>query len=86
MKIYTYSEARRRLAQLLDRARKEEVVIQRKGGDSFSVIPRRPTKSPFNVPPIKTKATTRDILEAVRASRERGRDLSYPSPGLKTST
>ena len=72
MKVYTYSEARQRLSELLDQARKEEVVIQRRGGDSFSVILRRPTKSPFDVPPIKTKATTRDIIEAVRASRERG--------------
>ena len=71
MKIYTASEARRRLSELLDRARKEHVVIRRKGGDSFSVILQRPTKSPFDVPPINTKATTRDILEAVRASRER---------------
>ena len=28
-------------------------------------------KSPFDVPGIKTKATTRDILEAVRESRRR---------------
>jgi prevent-host-death family protein len=72
MKIYTYSEARRRLAQLLDRARKEEVVIERKDGGTFCVIPRRPTKSPFDVPPIRTNATTRDILEAVKTSRQRG--------------
>jgi hypothetical protein len=28
-------------------------------------------KSPFDVPGIKTKATTKDILAAVRESRER---------------
>jgi len=28
-------------------------------------------KSPFDVPGIKTKATTRDILNAVKESRER---------------
>jgi prevent-host-death family protein len=76
MKVYTYSEARRRLAQLLDRAQKEEVVIKRKDGDTFSVIPRRPAKSPFDVPPIRTSATTKDILEAVRTSRQRGARLS----------
>lgn len=28
--------------------------------------------SPFDVPTVRTKATTEDILEAVRESRERG--------------
>jgi hypothetical protein len=28
--------------------------------------------SPFDVPPVRTKATTEDILEAIRESRERG--------------
>ena len=71
MKGYTYSQARQRLSELLDAARSEEVVIRRKDGDSFSVRPRKPKKSPFDVPPIKTKATTEDILAAVRESRTR---------------
>jgi prevent-host-death family protein len=72
MRVYTYSEARRQLSELLDRARNEEVIIQRRGGDTYSVSARRPSgKSPFDVPSIKTKATMRDILEAIRISRER---------------
>jgi len=39
--------------------------------ETFSIIFRKSTKSPFDVPGIKTKATTKDILEAVRESRER---------------
>jgi prevent-host-death family protein len=71
MKVYTYSEARQRLADVLNIARTEEVVIKRRGGEIFSIIYRKSTKSPFDVPGIKTKATTKDILEAVRESRER---------------
>lgn len=71
MKVYTYSEARRRLADVLNIARSEEVVIKRRGGETFSVIYRKSNKSPFDVPGIKTKATTKDILAAVRESRER---------------
>lgn len=71
MKVYTYSEARQKLAELLDAARREEIVIRRKGGDSFSVRLKREIKSPFDVPIVKTKATTRDILESIRESRER---------------
>jgi len=71
MKVYTYSEARQRLADVLNMARTEEVIIKRRGGETFSIIFRKSTKSPFDIPGIKTKATTKDILEAVRESRER---------------
>ena len=71
MKVYTYSEARQRLADVLNMARTEEVIIKRRGGETFSIIFRNSTKSPFDIPGIKTKATTKDILGAVRESRER---------------
>ena len=71
MKVYTYSEARRRLSDVLNIARSEEVIIKRRGGETFSVIYRKSNKSPFDVPGIHTKATTNDILAAVRESRER---------------
>ncbi|HPA47661.1 MAG TPA: type II toxin-antitoxin system prevent-host-death family antitoxin [bacterium] len=69
MKVYTYSEARQRLARLLDAARKEEVLIRRRGGETFSVTYKTVPKSPFDVPGITTQATTADILEAIRESR-----------------
>jgi prevent-host-death family protein len=71
MKVYTYSEARQRLAEVLSIARNEEVVIKRRGGEAFSIIFRKSKKSPFDVSGIQTKATTKDILAAVRESRER---------------
>jgi prevent-host-death family protein len=71
MKVYTYSEARQRLADVLNIARNEEVVIKRRGGETFSIVFLKSKKSPFDVPGIKTKATTKDIIAAVRESRER---------------
>jgi len=71
MKVYTYSEARQRLADVLNIARSEEVVIKRRGGETFSIIFKKSKKSPFDVPGIQTQATTKDILAAVRDSRER---------------
>jgi prevent-host-death family protein len=71
MKVYTYSEARQRLSDVLNIARTEEVVIKRRGGETFSIVFKKSTNSPFDVPGIKTKATTKDILEAVKESRER---------------
>jgi prevent-host-death family protein len=71
MKVYTYSEARQKLSKVLDIARSEEVIIKRRGGETFKVVYKNSPKSPFDVPGIKTKATTKDIFNAVRESRAR---------------
>ncbi len=71
MKVFTYSEARQNLSKLLLLAQKEEIEIRRKDGAIFSLVSKKKEKhSPFDVPGIKTQATTQDILEAVRVSRE----------------
>lgn len=72
MKVFTYSQARQALAAVLDTARNEEVVITRRGGERFAVTCQTSPASPFDVPGIKTRATTADILAAVRESRARG--------------
>lgn len=79
MKVYTYSEARQRLSSILNIARTEEVIIKRRGGETFSIIFRKSVKSPFDVPGIQTKATTNDILDAIKESR--GRLAEQGTPG-----
>ena len=70
MKVFTYSEARQNLSNILVLAQSEEVEIRRRDGAVFSLkAKKRKSKSPFDVPGIKTKATTQDILNAVRDSR-----------------
>jgi hypothetical protein len=70
MKVFTYSEARQNLAKLLIIAQEEEVEIRRKDGTIFSLTSKKKkSSSPFDVPGIKTKATTQDILNAIRDSR-----------------
>jgi hypothetical protein len=72
MKVFTYSEARQNLSKLLILAQSEEVEIRRKDGSTFSLrAKRRQPKSPFDVPGIDTRATTSDVLDAVREARER---------------
>lgn len=72
MKVFTYSEARQNLSKLLAMAKKEEVEIRRKDGSVFSLRSKRSeSRSPFDVPGVKTEASVTDILDAVRESRER---------------
>jgi antitoxin Phd len=72
MKIYTYSQARQKLAALLEESKKDEVVIRRRRGDMFSIAPKLPSRrSPFDVPGLGKRITRKEILEAIHESRER---------------
>ncbi|MBI4698247.1 MAG: prevent-host-death protein [Nitrospirae bacterium] len=71
MKIYTYSQAREKLSDILEESKKDEVVIRRRRGDMFSIAPKITTRrSPFDVPGLGKKITRKEILEAIRESRE----------------
>jgi len=81
MKVYTYSEARQRFAEILNIAREEDVIIQRRGGETFTIAFKRISRSPFAILGIKTKASTEDILQAIRDSRERiAEPINTPNP------
>ena len=71
MRVFTYSEARKRLAELLDMAREKEVIIRRRNGDTFSLTAVRRKASPLDVNGIDSDVTTRELVAAVRESRER---------------
>ena len=73
MRVYLYSQARQRLAELLDIAMTEDVVIRRRNGDSF-VLSRQNNRatSPFDIRGMNTRVTTSDVLTAIRESRAEG--------------
>jgi hypothetical protein len=73
MKVYTYSEARGKLSSILEESKTEEVVIKRRKGDTYTIVPQstRPRRSPFDVPGLNTGVTRQEILEAISESRER---------------
>lgn len=72
MKVYTYSEARRWFARVLDEARAGgEVRIKRRDGSEFSLRPVSGTVSPLDVPGVDTGLSREDIVGAIREGRER---------------
>ncbi|WP_118837893.1 type II toxin-antitoxin system Phd/YefM family antitoxin [Salinibacter ruber] len=72
MRVYTYSEARQNLADLLDQAGDEgEVRIRRRDGSEYVIRPRQRDGSPLDVPPVDTGVSTEEIVAAVREGRER---------------
>ena len=72
MKVYTYSDARQKLASLLDRASAEgEVGIKRKDGRQFVIRPVTRRRAALDVRGVDVGLTAAEIVAFVRESRER---------------
>jgi antitoxin Phd len=71
MRIYTYSEARRKLASLLDRAVKEgEVKIKRRDGQTFVIRPEPRQGSPLDIEGMELNVTTSEIVQFIQEGRK----------------
>jgi len=72
MQVFTYSEARQKLAMILDQAENTgKVLIRRKDGKTFALVPEKVVSSPLDVPSIKAKITTQEIVDIIREGREK---------------
>ena len=77
MNTYTYSEARQKLAKVLDEAAREGAVqITRRDGQVFLLKPVMNDRSPLDVPSVQLEKTMTkdDIVSLVREGRERNYD------------
>lgn len=73
MRVYTYSEARQKLASLLDAAQREgAVLIRRRDGRSFLLQPEPSVSSPMDVEAVDLGVATDEIIALVREGRARG--------------
>jgi len=72
MKLYTYSDARQQFAKVLETASKEgKVLIRKRDGRLFSLVPEPEMASPFDVDGIDVAATTNDIVNTLRTERRK---------------
>jgi len=70
MRVYTYSEARQRLASLLKQAVEEgEVRIKRRDGQVFVIRPEPGIASPLDVEGVDLGVTTAEVVQFIRESR-----------------
>ena len=70
-KVYTYSQARQNLAEVLEQAEKYgDVMIKRRNGETFVVRAIRETKSALDVEGIDTGISRQEIVDSIRESRE----------------
>ena len=71
MRVYNYAEARQNFSSVLDAALKGDVVISRKDGIKFKLVPmqvkfKKPKSLLANVKGVDTNVTMDDILESIR--------------------
>ncbi len=72
MNIYTYSEARQKLAMLLDKAKTEgKVLIKRRDGSTFELKSISGKKSPLDVKGVDVKLEKEEILDILREIRSK---------------
>ncbi len=72
MQVFTYSEARQKFAMILDQAENTgKVLIRRKDGRTYALVPENPVSSPLDVPSIKAEISTQGIVDIIREGRER---------------
>ena len=87
MKTYTYSEARQRLASLLDQAVREgRVQIRRQDGSTFVLQPIITTRSPLDVPGVRSSLRRGELVDLIREERAGAGDrivAALASQGLK---
>ena len=50
-----------------------KVLIRRRDGSLFSLVPEKKSTSPFDVPGIKTNVSTQQIVDTLRTERVRPR-------------
>lgn len=72
MNVYTFSEARQKLAAVLEEAqRKGAVRIKRRDGSEFEIAPVRSQSSPLDVPGVDLGLSAEEIVSVVREMRAR---------------
>ena len=72
MTIYTFSEARQKLASVLEKAKTDgRVLIKRKDGSLFAIQPVSKRESPLDVEDIDIGLSAEEIVGIVREIRER---------------
>lgn len=71
MRVFNYSEARQNFSTMLNTALREEVIIARKDGSRFKIVPigEKVRKSPFDVDGIKSDISTKELLDIIEESR-----------------
>ena len=82
MRVYTYSEARQKLSSILDKAESMgKVIIRRKDGRTFALIPEQTSRSPLDVPSIQANVSTEELVRIVRKEkRQKKRSMKGEYP------
>lgn len=86
MKVYSFSDARQRFAEVLQQARHDgQVQIRRRDGQLFVVQPAQTVGSPLDVPAVDSGLTAAEIVHLVHDSRISTGDVAARRPAGRRS-
>ena len=72
MKTYPYSEARQKFSSVLDEAESTgKVLIRRRDGRTYALVPERMPMSPLDVPSVKANISTNEAVSLVSSERQK---------------
>jgi hypothetical protein len=72
MKVYTYSQARQKLAKILDELdQNEKAIIKRRDGRSYELKSIKEDKSPLDVESVDVDISITEVNDIIREYRER---------------
>ena len=71
MEVYMVSNARQNFARLLDEAKQSgKVLIRRRDGSLFSLVPEKKKNSLLDVKGLNSKMSRAELLDILRESKE----------------
>ena len=72
MKQYSFTEARKNFASVLDTAKQEGIIcIYKRNGEAYYLTPAKTQKSPLDVEGIDLRLSSSQIVSILSESRER---------------
>ena len=72
MREYNFTEARQHFASILEEAKRAGAVcVKKRDGEAFVIKPVKPKRSPLDVQGVDLNVSATEIVDTVRASRER---------------
>ena len=72
MREYSFTEARQHFASILEEAKQEGAVcVKKRDGEAFLIKPMKPKRSPLDVQGVDLNVTATEIVDTIRAGRER---------------
>jgi hypothetical protein len=87
MKVYTYSQARQKLAKILDELdQNEKAIIKRRDGRSYELKSIKEDKSPLDLESVDVDISITEVNDIYESTESEAKIIYYTLPFARTTT